>query len=35
MTSLIGRLGFNLGREIGRNNYYIKADLVHEFMGDN
>lgn len=39
-TSLIGRLGFRLGREFDkadatkRDNYYIKADLLHEFCGD-
>lgn len=39
-TSLIGRLGFRLGREFDKNdaakrdNYYIKADLLHEFCGD-
>lgn len=39
-TSLIGRLGFRLGREFDKNdaakrdNYYIKADLMHEFCGD-
>ena len=38
-TSLIGRVGFRLGREYEKDNgkadnYYIKADLLHEFMGD-
>ena len=38
-TSLIGRAGFRLGREYIKDNgkadnYYIKADLLHEFMGD-
>ena len=39
-TSLIGRVGFRLGREYAKadgtkhDNYYIKADLLHEFMGD-
>ena len=39
-TSLIGRVGFRLGREYDkhdatkRDNYYIKADLMHEFCGD-
>ena len=38
--SLIGRVGFRLGREYAKadgtkhDNYYIKADLLHEFMGD-
>lgn len=38
-TSLIGRVGFRLGREYEKNNgktdnYYFKADLMHEFIGD-
>ena len=38
-TSLIGRVGFRFGREYEKDNgkadnYYIKADLMHEFMGD-
>lgn len=38
-TSLAGRLGFRLGKEDVRddgkkNNYYIKADILHEFLGD-
>lgn len=38
-TSLIGRVGFRLGREYVKDNgkadnYYFKADLLHEFMGD-
>ena len=38
-TSLIGRVGFRLGREYEKDNgktdnYYFKADLMHEFMGD-
>ena len=38
-TSLIGRAGFRLGREYEKNNgktdnYYFKADLMHEFIGD-
>lgn len=38
-TSLIGRAGFRLGREYEKDNgktdnYYFKADLMHEFMGD-
>lgn len=39
VTSLIGRVGFRLGREYVKDNgkadnYYFKADLLHEFMGD-
>lgn len=38
-TSLIGRVGFRLGREYVKDNgkhdnFYIKADLLHEFAGD-
>lgn len=39
-TSVIGRVGFRLGREYDkddatkRDNYYIKADVLHEFCGD-
>ena len=38
-TSLIGRAGFRIGREYIKdngkhNNFYIKADLLHEFAGD-
>lgn len=38
-TSLIGRAGFRIGREYVKDNgktdnYYIKADLLHEFEGD-
>lgn len=38
-TSLIGRAGFRIGREYVKDNgktdnYYFKADLMHEFMGD-
>lgn len=38
-TSLIGRAGFRIGREYVKDNgkhdnFYIKADLLHEFMGD-
>ena len=35
IDSLIGRVGFRLGRDIGeKNNFYIKADILHEFLGD-
>lgn len=38
-TSLIGRAGFRVGREYEKDNgkhdnFYIKADLLHEFAGD-
>ena len=40
-TSLIGRLGFRIGRDFlsnedttKRNSFYLKADLMHEFCGD-
>ena len=40
-TSVLGRIGFRLGREYEKegitdrkNNYYLKADLLHEFAGD-
>lgn len=38
-TSLIGRAGFRVGREYVKDNgkhdnFYIKADLLHEFAGD-
>lgn len=38
-TSLIGRAGFRIGREYIKDNgkhdnFYIKADLLHEFAGD-
>lgn len=38
-TSLIGRAGFRIGREYVKDNgkhdnFYIKADLLHEFAGD-
>ena len=35
INSLIGRAGFRLGRDIDeRSTVYIKADLLHEFLGD-
>ena len=35
IDSLIGRVGFRLGRDIDeKNNFYIKADILHEFLGD-
>lgn len=38
-TSIIGRAGFRIGREYVKDNgkhdnFYIKADLLHEFAGD-
>ena len=35
INSLIGRAGFRLGRDMDENStVYLKADLLHEFMGD-
>ena len=35
INSLIGRAGFRLGRDLDENStVYIKADLLHEFLGD-
>lgn len=40
INSLIGRIGFRLGREYNqsvpeqRSKWYLKADLLHEFAGD-
>lgn len=35
MNSLIGRVGFRLGRHISDNTqWYVKANLLHEFNGD-
>ena len=35
MNSLIGRLGFRLGRDIDANKaWYFKADILHEFAGN-
>lgn len=35
INSLIGRAGFRLGRDVDeRSTVYIKADLLHEFLGD-
>ena len=35
INSLIGRAGFRLGRDLNENStVYLKADLLHEFMGD-
>lgn len=35
INSLIGRAGFRLGRDVDeRSTVYIKADLMHEFLGD-
>lgn len=34
ISSVVGRLGFNLGRDIDRKtNFYLKANLLHEFSG--
>lgn len=35
MNSLIGRLGFRLGRDIdAKTSWYFKADILHEFAGN-
>lgn len=35
INSLIGRAGFRIGRDMDENStVYLKADLLHEFMGD-
>lgn len=35
INSLIGRAGFRLGRDVNeRSTVYVKADLLHEFLGD-
>lgn len=35
MTSLVGRAGFNLGRDIDeKTNVYVKLNVLHEFLGD-
>lgn len=35
IPSVVGRVGFNIGRDIDENtNIYLKANLLHEFMGD-
>lgn len=37
VNSLIGRVGFRLGKDIDddkKSTFYIKADILHEFMGD-
>ena len=35
INSLIGRAGFRVGRDMDENStVYLKADLLHEFMGD-
>ena len=33
-TSLVGRLGFNLGRKTERGNIYLTCSLLREFKGD-
>ena len=35
IDSIIGRVGFRLGKDMGENNtFYVKADVLHEFLGD-
>ena len=34
ISSVVGRLGFNLGQDIDKKtNFYVKANLLHEFSG--
>lgn len=34
ISSVVGRFGFNIGRDIDRKtNFYLKANLLHEFSG--
>ena len=35
IDSLLGRVGFRLGKDMGENNtFYVKANVLHEFLGD-
>ena len=35
IDSLIGRVGFRLGKDVGeKSTFYMKADVLHEFLGD-
>ncbi len=35
IASLVGRIGFNIGRDVDeKTNLYLKANLLHEFLGD-
>lgn len=35
IKSLVGRIGFNIGRDVDeKTNLYLKANLLHEFLGD-
>lgn len=35
ISSLVGRIGFNIGKDIDeKTNLYLKANLLHEFLGD-
>lgn len=35
INSLVGRIGFNIGRDVDeKTNLYLKANLLHEFLGD-
>ncbi|MCD7874107.1 MAG: autotransporter outer membrane beta-barrel domain-containing protein, partial [Acidaminococcaceae bacterium] len=34
ISSVVGQLGFNIGRDIDKKtNFYLKANLLHEFSG--
>ena len=34
MDSLVGRLGFSLGKDIKRGNVYVRASYLYDFQGD-
>ncbi len=35
-SSIVGRMGFNIGREINeKTKFYVKANILHEFIGNN
>lgn len=35
MDSLVGRLGFSLGKDIKQGNVYVRASYLYDFQGDN
>ena len=34
MDSLVGRLGFSLGKDIKQGNVYVRASYLYDFQGD-
>lgn len=34
MDSLVGRLGFSLGKDLSRGNVYVRASYLYDFQGD-